>query len=583
MNPLSTTKLNRLLDKQFLRQLLDHTHWIPSPVSIEIYDSNDTLFFTYGEATACGPVCQSPIVIDNQTIGIIRIQSIQPSNSPAKFWGLLLSSLAQAQWERRCITQDSLTRYRELALLYQLGDKLDSCLDPAELAEIVLSEVHRFIRAQAGSLLLVCPYTEKLSVVASYDSGETGCQLTPAASRLAHLVFATGKPEVIDDARLDPRLAAASRGWEPLLCVPLKIDNRILGVLNLGCKAGEFCFSAADMKLTEVIAAQAAKAFETARLFKEMENMAYAIILAAGATIDERDACTAGHSTRVAAISLAIATKLNQMREASPAIKKELPFIKLQEIKYAALLHDIGKIGVPEAILTKRTRLSQDRMLTIRTRFDFITATTGQRLDEEFSLITALNEVHNLSPADSQSVRNLACRKYTDLSGDLQPFLLPEEAEALCVPRGNLIEQEFRQIQSHAEKSYKILKQIPFPAHLHRIPYIAYQHHERLNGSGYPNGLLAEEILLEAKIISVADVFEALTASDRPYRTPVGTEKALEILFAEAQASHLDRLVVDTLATLVTSNPQWWNTLITPLPGTKPKTGAKLPFEEEQV
>jgi HD-GYP domain-containing protein (c-di-GMP phosphodiesterase class II) len=104
-----------------------------------------------------------------------------------------------------------------------------------------------------------------------------------------------------------------------------------------------------------------------------------------------------------------------------------------------------------------------------------------------------------------------------------------------------------------------------------------------LNGSGYPNGLLSEEILLEAKIISVADVFEALTASDRPYRTPVGMEKALEILFAEAQAGHLDRLVVDTLATLVTSNQQWWNTLIAPLPGTKPKTGAKLLFEEEQV
>lgn len=562
MNPLATTKLNRLLDKHFLRQLLDHTHWIPSPASIEIYDSNNDLFFTYGETTAYGPVCQSPIVINDHTIGIIRISNMQPSDSPARFWGLLLSNLAQAQWERRCITQDSLTRYRELALLYQLGDKLDSCLDPAELAEIVLAEVHRFIRAQTGSLLLVCPYTEKLLVVASYGADETGGQLTPAASRLAHLVFATGKPEVIDDARLDPRLAVTARGWEPLLCVPLKIDNRILGALNLGHKAGELCFSAADMKLAEVIAAQAAKAFETARLFKEMENMAYAIILAAGATIDERDTCTAGHSARVAAISLAIATRLNQVREASPAIKKKLPFIKLQEIKYAALLHDIGKIGVPEAVLTKRMRLSQDRMLAIKTRFDFITATAGQSLAEEFSLIAALNEAHSVSPADSQSIRNLACRKYTDLTGDLQPFLLPEEEEALCVPRGNLIEQEFRQIQSHAEKSYKILKKIPFPPHLHRIPQIAYQHHERLNGSGYPNGLLTEEILLEAKIISVADVFEALTASDRPYRTPVSTEKALEILFAEAQAGHLDRLVVDTLAMLVTNNQQWWNTLI---------------------
>lgn len=574
MNSLVATKINRLLDKHFLQRLFDNAQCIQSQFSIEIYDNNNNLFFSYGRPVY-GSVCHSSIIIDDQTVGRIYIRSTQPANSLAQFWGLLLSKLAQAQWERRCITRDSLTRYRELALLYQLGDKLNSCLNSSELADIVLEEVQRFIRTQAGSILLFSPYTENLSVVASYGVDDTGDQLTPPVSLLSHIVYTTGKSEVIDDTCLDPRLANIACSRESLLCVPLKIDNRILGVLNLRHKTSEFCFSSADMKLAEIIATQAAKAFESARLFKEIENMAYAIILAAGATIDERDTCTAGHSTRVAAISLAIAKRLNQLRETSPTVKQQLSFINLQEIEYAAQLHDIGKIGVPEAILTKRTRLSQDRMLAIRTRFDYITVTTGQNLAKEFSLISTLNEAHNISASDVASIKNLARRRYTDLAGIIQPFLLPEEEEALCVPHGNLISKEFHQIQSHAEKSYKILKQIPFPPHLQRIPIIAYQHHERLNGSGYPNGLRAEEILLEAKIISVADVFEALTASDRPYRTPVSIEKALEILYEETKAGRLDKLVVDTLATIISTNRQEWIHLFNPLSGDKPNTAYK--------
>lgn len=569
MNSLATTPLNRLLDKTLLQRLLDYFCSFLQNVSLEIYDSNDNLFFSYEVTTACESSSQSPIQVDNQTVGIIHVKSTRSQENLARFWGLLLSSLAQRQWERRCITQDSLTRYRELALLYHLGEMLGSCLDPTKLAEIVLSEVRQFIRAQSGSLLLAYPPTNQLSVVASYGAEETGGTLTPAASQLIDLVFTTGKSEVIDDACLDPRLMTAAHGQESLLCVPLKSDNRILGVLNLSHKTGDGYFSSGDMKLSEVIAAQAASAFETSRLFKEIENMAYAIILVAGATIDERDTCTAGHSNRVASISLAIAEKLNQLREISPAAKQKLSQIKLQEIEYAALLHDIGKIGVPEAILTKRQRLSPDRMMAIKIRFDFITVTTGQTLTEEFSLLAKLNEAHSVSPEVCQAVKKLAHRTYTDLQGVIQHFLLPEEEEALCVPRGNLIKQEFNQIQTHAEKSYKILKQIPFPAHLHRIPYIAYQHHERLNGSGYPNGLTTEEILLESKIISVADVFEALTASDRPYRAPLCTEKALEILHAEAETGHLDRLVVDTLATLLKEDKEWWNTLNAPLPNSK--------------
>lgn len=563
----ASSQFHRLLDKAFLKQLSASACAVFPDIWFEIYDANGNLFFTHAKTDNCpAEWSEAPITIDNQAAGRLRVGlachnhrlSSQELAAAAQCLGLLLSRLAQAQWERRCIAQDSLNRYRELALLHQLGEKMGSCLDPDALADIILAEVRKITRASAGALLLGCPEAGGLSAAASFGSENISAELKTAALRLAEIVFAGGRSELIDAACSDPRLAAiVTCDCAPLLCVPLKIENRMLGVLSLIAKPDDTCFSSEDMKLTEVIAAHAANAFETARLFKELENMAYAIILAASATIDERDACTAGHSTRVADISLAIAARLNQASLGG----RKLPAIKLQELEYAALLHDIGKIGVPEAILTKRSRLSADRMLAIKARFDFITVTTGQKLTQEYALLEETNQAHTISPEACRQVKALTERTYTNLEGAVQPFLLPEEEEALCVPRGNLIQQEFRQIQTHAEKSYRILRQIPFPAHLRRIPHIAYQHHERLNGTGYPNGLTTEEILLESKILSVADVFEALTATDRPYRSPVSVEKALEILRSEATGGYLDKEVVDTLAALLRTDTKWFTSL----------------------
>lgn len=565
---LTTTRLSRLFDKTFVQTLFTSISPVFPDIILGVFDLDENVFFLSGPETATKPTAQSPLLVDNQLVGTVRTslpagchQGVAGLHAVlADFWGKLLSQLAQKQWEQRCITHDSLTRYRELALLYQLGEKIGSCLDQNKLAEIILSEVRIFIKAQAGSLMLTCPKTGKLGVTASYGAASYAGVLTNAAYQLAEIVLTSGKSEIVDDACLDPRLTVVTDCLEPLLCVPLKLDNHILGVINLSHKADSGCFSSEDLKLTEVIASQAATAFETARLFHEIEDMAYSIILVAGATIDERDTCTSGHSSRVANISLAIAKKLNQLydtaqKEGRP---KKAPLIKLQEMEYAALLHDIGKIGVPEAILTKRTRLSPDRLLAIKARFDLITVTTGQNMSEELSFLRNINEAHSLSAAECRLVQELTQRTYIDLEKLPQPFLLPEEAEALCVSRGNLMQQEFEKIQTHAEKSYRILKQIPFPSHLHQIPDIAYQHHERLNGNGYPNGLSAGEILLESKILCVADVFEALTASDRPYRSPLTTDKALDILRSEAEAGYLDPLIVDVLSSILTTDTHWW-------------------------
>lgn len=564
MYPASDFQLHRLLKKDFLQQLFTCTGTLLPDASLEIHDCQGNLFFSYPTPTNTAAVLsQNAIIVDNQVIGTIHFKlsshSRQPQRAPAvdptKLLGQLLSYIAQLQWERRCVAVDSLNRYRELAFLHRLGEKMASSLDAAKLADIILLEVQKITDAIAGSVMLCSQAAEQGSVIASFGTCHIAAELTTATRKLAEIVFTSGKAEVIDAASSDPRLAAIASHPKPLLCVPLKIDQRVLGVLNL---IGNEDFSSESLKLTEVIAAHAANAFETSRLFNDLENMAYAIILSASATIDERDDCTSDHSTRVADISLAIAETLNQ-RHLNKAPHK--PLIKLKEIEYAALLHDIGKIGVPEAILTKRSRLSPDRLLAVKTRFEFITATTGQDLLAEMTFINVLNEAYVLSAEQRCQIKELTRRRYTDLAGNSLPFIWPEEEEALCVARGNLIDQEFEQIQSHAEKSYRILNKIPFPAELGRIPHIAYQHHERLNGCGYPNRLTDSEILLEAKIVSVADVFEALTATDRPYRSPVSTAEALKILRDEAAAGYLDSQAVDALADILHSDTQWFPSL----------------------
>lgn len=558
-------QLHRLVSKTFIRQLLAYTACLTPAVAVAIRDCRGKLLLAE-PAEPFLPQADSPILVDNQQIGSVFVAvcpdsqtALPPAAVLAHHWGQLLSQAAQLQWERRCVTVDSINRYRELALLHQLGEKMRTCLSAEQLAAIILTELNTIIKAAAGSLMLCSQTTGQLLTIDRFGSSETATALTAAVHTLAKLVCTSGKAEIIDAAGKDSRLAPLVSSNEPLLCVPLKIENRVLGVLNFNYRAGNKPFSSEAVKLTEVIAAHAANAFETARLFKETENMAYAVILAASATIDERDDCTANHSARVAQIARAIAGILNKL---SPTGTGELP-IHLREIEYAALLHDIGKIGVPEAILNKRSRLTADRLLAIKSRFDFITATTGRNLSLEYRLICRLNAAHKLTAEQTQALTLLSCRQYTDLEGNRRPLLWPEEQEALEIPRGNLIPQEVEQIQSHAEKSYRILKKVPFPAELSNIPLIAYQHHERLNGAGYPQGLTGSNILLAAKILSVADVFEALTATDRPYRSAVPPAEALEILRSKAAAGCLDRQAVTALAHILHTDTTWFASLTT--------------------
>jgi hypothetical protein len=243
----------------------------------------------------------------------------------------------------------------------------------------------------------------------------------------------------------------------------------------------------------------------------------------------------------------------------------------LRELEYASLLHDFGKIGVREEVLVKAKKLFSHELEAIRLRFDFAIrsaeADTLRRklhvierggaladaafLDEElaarvqeiesaFAAIVASNEPTVLKGGDFARIESIARETYTSVRGDACPLLTSLEVKSLSVARGSLTPGELDEIRSHVVHTHEFLSQIPWGKQFRRVPTIAGAHHERLNGTGYPNRLRAEEIPVQSKMMSITDIFDALTASDRPYKKAVPIPKALDILGLEVKDQHID-------------------------------------------
>jgi response regulator RpfG family c-di-GMP phosphodiesterase len=243
----------------------------------------------------------------------------------------------------------------------------------------------------------------------------------------------------------------------------------------------------------------------------------------------------------------------------------------LREIEFASLLHDFGKIGVREHVLTKAKKLYPHSLDAIRQRFDFVSRTleasvvarklralqrgaeSGEleeldrelihrraELDQSWKTIEQANEPTVLAAGDFKKIEELGRGTYVRLNGELEPLLSAEEVKCLSVMRGSLTMEEYDEIRSHVVHSYRFLSQIPWGKTFARVPIIAGAHHERLNGTGYPNRLRAEEIPLQSKMMTISDIFDALTASDRPYKRAVPLSKALDILGLEVKDGHID-------------------------------------------
>ena len=251
----------------------------------------------------------------------------------------------------------------------------------------------------------------------------------------------------------------------------------------------------------------------------------------------------------------------------------------MREIRYASLLHDFGKVGVREEVLVKAKKLYPAQLDFIRQRLELVkrgvqlrysaqkidallredreralarvagwdadlTNTLGE-LDEHLKAIVAANEPTVMAEDVASRIQHLALTRFLDHLGEPQPVLTAEEAQILAIPRGSLTVEEFKQIQSHVVHTYQFLVQIPWTKELRHVPEIARSHHEKLNGSGYPNRITAAEIPVQSKMMTISDIFDALTASDRPYKAAVPLERALDILGFERKAGAVDGDLLD--------------------------------------
>jgi len=390
-------------------------------------------------------------------------------------------------------------------------------------------------------------------------------------------------PDVYEAEGFDftgPKKYDATTGYrsKSMLVIPLRNhENDIIGVLQLlnakNPETGEIIgFSNEYVDEIASLASQAAVALTNTQLIQDLKNLFYAFIKSIATAIDEKSPYTGGHINRVVELSMLIAEKINETK--SPPFNDILfNDHEMEEIRIAAWMHDVGKITTPEYVIDKRTKLQTifDRINLVETRFGLIAKTIEneylakkldliqkgadkeeiRRLDSELSeklegldrdlqVVKACNLPGEfLSDENATRIKDIAARKYLMSDGE-HSYLTGEELENLLVRKGSLTDMERKIIENHAAFTFKILTHLPFPRKLINVPEYASGHHEKLDGSGYPRALTAENMPLQSRIIAVADIFEALTAKDRPYKKPMLLSQSLDIMSKMKNDNHID-------------------------------------------
>ncbi len=328
-----------------------------------------------------------------------------------------------------------------------------------------------------------------------------------------------------------------------------------------------------QQELLESLASQAAVAYENSQLYQAIQRMLEGFVKASVIAIEARDPTTSGHSFRVANLTVALAEALDRC-DTGPYATLKFARNQMKEIRYASLLHDFGKVGVREEVLVKAKKLYPAHIELIQERFELAkrarevaSLKTKLRyaveqgheafaqkapeldgelerqlrlLDDYVGVITKANEPTVLPEGSFEMLQEIARENFVALSGEQRPLLTGDEVRLLSIRKGSLDETERLQIESHVVHTFNFLQQVPWTREIRTIPEIARGHHEKLNGNGYPYKLSAAEIPVQTRIMTISDIFDALSASDRPYKRAVSQEKALEILGFAVNDGELD-------------------------------------------
>jgi len=481
--------------------------------------------------------------------------------------------------------------------LLEVGIALTAERDPERLLDLILTRARALTWADAGSLYLIEPseagdvlrfalaqndsvrFSFRETLLPLDDSSIAG--FVARHGEALNLPDVSGIPEGAPyrfEGDFDRRHGYRTRS---MLTVPMQTpQGRTLGVLQLlnrtvrtAPRVGTTAvirsevvpFDADSVELARSLAAQAAVAVENRRLTERIRTLFENFVQASVTAIEQRDPTTAGHSQRVAALTVALA-ELADRADAGPYAAFRMSKEELRELRYAAVLHDFGKVAVREEVLVKANKLPPRARALVRARVDQALlsaaaqvweraardhwsdrrvaeelARRSTELERAWEVVERADVPSVLPEAVSAEVARLAEVSYRDPAGRERALLETEEIALLSIPKGSLSSRERLEIQSHVAETFRFLARIPWTPDLARVPEWAFAHHEKLDGSGYPRGLSAARIPVPVRMLTIADIYDALAARDRPYKKAVGRTEALDILRAQAARGLLDR------------------------------------------
>jgi HD-GYP domain-containing protein (c-di-GMP phosphodiesterase class II) len=357
------------------------------------------------------------------------------------------------------------------------------------------------------------------------------------------------------------QLINCKREWGARLRTPADVEREVRP------------FSKSDVRQALSLASQAAVAYENSKLYEDIETLFEGFVKAAVTAIEQRDPTTSGHSFRVSTLTTGLAEVVDRASVGSYASAR-FTREQMKEIRYAALLHDFGKVGVREEVLVKAKKLYPMQLNLVQQRFDYIKKELEARvsqnklrslleknrevalseiglieeehkrqleeLDDYLQFVLQVNEPTVMPEGKFDRLIEIARQNFVDPRGIERPYLTPDEVRLLSIPKGSLDPDERTQIESHVVHTFNFLSQIPWTKEIKNIPGIARAHHEKLNGSGYPYKMKSEQIPLQAKMMTISDIFDALSATDRPYKRAVPVDRALQILEYSVKDAELD-------------------------------------------
>ncbi len=611
-------------DTEAAREL---SHLIPGAPSLEATDGFDPLLpsvLVGDSARLFHPKIRQAVTEDRARVIFIldgKKNELPPEAQGFTIFGFLarplharvVESMVQAALEnlslaagRRQVEHALRRAYSEIDELNRIGVALSAERDTQKLLTLIIQKAREITQSDAGSLYLVEENPQTGDKVLRFTITQNESVEVPFSqftfpidkSRISAYVALTGEPLNIEDAyRLPPGVPYGFStdfdkriGYrqKSMLTVPMKNHKgEIVGVVQLmnhkrdtGARVTPenvdevvFPYPERAQQLVLSMASQAAVALENNRLVEDIRNLFESFVNASVVAIEARDPTTSGHSFRVKELTVALAEAVDRCDD-GPYASTKFTLEQIKEIRYAAVLHDFGKVGVREQVLVKANKLYPHQLDIVKERFNYVRKALQEEhsrkklehilergreeylarlpefeadyagrlkeMDDFFQFVLECNRPTVLPEGNFEKLVDIAGRKYLDWSGEEKPILVSDEVRLLSVHKGSLDEAERREIESHVIHTFNFLAQIPWTKEIRNVPLIARAHHEKLDGSGYPFKLLAPEIPVQSRMMTISDIYDALSASDRPYKRAVPPDKALAILESEVKQKLMD-------------------------------------------